>query len=685
MIVPSPTDFLWSGESQPMYSFSENTDTLQDHITIDILGQYQEFVSSGTDSGVTTGSETIPQPNGSSGYQCNNFTNGNGIMRSYSGDLTQQINQPTTLSSINPMGLHPQMQYQSSSPNGGDGGSSTHNSPFTPSPPQGFDYPTSPHVKPSIPSNTDYPGDYGFQINFGETTESAPKSAQYTYSPSLNKLFVKMNVTCPIRFKCERPPPMNSIVRAIPVFKRPEHVTDIVTRCPNHRIPDEHQYLGRSGHLIRAEMPDDRHVRYDVASDHRESVSVLYERPQVGAEFTTVLYKFMCLSSCVGGINRRPLLTVFVLENAEGQVLGRRVVEVRICSCPGRDRSQEEKRKTVDTSMNQGNGQDKTGKRPYKNLHTSMELVQSNSAKKKRSSPGSGDQEEFILRIRGREKYLMLKRVKEALDLMEYVTPQQQEAYRNKENQEEASLRQLTTDARLFSSIPSQPEASSNPSTSSNIATHFSVADPIVSDITSVSTSSMLTPSHSNQPLTATPTGSLSTPPLTEFSQTSASDPAPDFPQHGNYWTVDASQLGCDVPDQSGSQVAETLEAQPSTSWSQNFAGASKPASDGLTLNREPSSLARECSGLSTLSFSSQSSEPAIGRYITRILLRQTVSLNRGTNSNDWKLNDDKPEEPLLRLPTMKSERFDEEDDDVIPTSSSASTEKSSRSDLNFV
>lgn len=37
---------------------------------------------------------------------------------------------------------------------------------------------------------------------------------------------------------------------------------------------------------------------------------------------------------------------------------------------------------------------------------------------------------------------MMLKRVKEALDLMEYVSPQQQEAYRNKEDQDQALFRQ---------------------------------------------------------------------------------------------------------------------------------------------------------------------------------------------------------------------------------------------------
>ena len=43
--------------------------------------------------------------------------------------------------------------------------------------------------------------------------------------------------------------------------------------------------------------------------------------------------KFMCLGSDVGGINRRPLKVIFTLETGGGWVVGKKVFDVRICSC----------------------------------------------------------------------------------------------------------------------------------------------------------------------------------------------------------------------------------------------------------------------------------------------------------------------------------------------------------------
>nr|XP_018672000.1 transcription factor protein isoform X3 [Ciona intestinalis] len=602
--------------SQQIYTFNENTDGLTNSLTIDLLTEFQQFEqgpTSDANAGENQAGNTEKHDGNEGSYQClSNFPTSNPPMRSYSNDMTQQntINQhhPANMANLVTTSSHPINQhnlvYHSTSPNTGDAPNSTQNSPYAPSPCGGYEYPTSPlSSKPTIPPSTDYPGEWDFQINFGEATESAPKSAQYTYSPIINKLFVKMNVTCPIKFKCARPPPNGCVVRVMPVFKRPEHVTDIVTRCPNHKIPDQAQHIPHSQHLIRAEMPGENPAIYNVAMDGRENVAVMFERPQIGAEYTTVLYKFMCLSSCVGGINRRPLNAVFNLENAEGQVLGRRVVEVRVCSCPGRDRSQEEKRKrTAESEVKSGS------KRTYKCMQGSMNIVQTAPAKRKCAMNGNDDQEEFTLKIRGRDKFEMLKKIKEALDLAEVAAHQQVENYRD----EDARTRQSTSSA-----APPREESSASTSRAGQASTS---ALCMTEHVSHGSQGFSLTPTHSSHPLTVTPTLE---PPIVE-GKTPYTHNTSAYPGmvDQSYWSTE-SDLGYDIPDTK--QPTTTGNGLPN--W---------PNQESLDSNPK---LLRNISGLSSVSSltSSQLSSQTAGRFVTRVTLRQTVALNPDMpNSQRW-------------------------------------------------
>ncbi|KAM4041255.1 tumor protein 63 isoform 7-T7 [Anomaloglossus baeobatrachus] len=283
---------------------------------------------------------------------------------------------------------------------------------------------------PAIPSNTDYPGPHSFDVSFQQS--STAKSATWTYSTDLKKLYCQIAKTCPIQIKVMTPPPQGAVIRAMPVYKKAEHVTEVVKRCPNHELSREFNegQIAPASHLIRVE--GNSHAQYvEDPITGRQSVLVPYEPPQVGTEFTTILYNFMCNSSCVGGMNRRPILIIVTLETRDGQVLGRRCFEARICACPGRDRKADEdsirKQQVSDSSKN--------GEAFRQTTHG----IQMTSVKKRRLP----DDEVLYLPVKGREIYETLLKIKESLELMQYIPQHTIETYRQQQQhllQKQSSL-----------------------------------------------------------------------------------------------------------------------------------------------------------------------------------------------------------------------------------------------------
>uniref|UniRef100_A0A8B9RCX9 Cellular tumor antigen p53 n=1 Tax=Astyanax mexicanus TaxID=7994 RepID=A0A8B9RCX9_ASTMX len=287
---------------------------------------------------------------------------------------------------------------------------------------------------PAIPSNTDYAGPHTFDVSFQQS--STAKSATWTYSTDLKKLYCQIAKTCPIQIKVLTNPPQGAVIRAMPVYKKAEHVTEVVKRCPNHELSREFNdgQIAPPSHLIRVE--GNSHAQYvEDSITGRQSVLVPYEPPQVGTEFTTILYNFMCNSSCVGGMNRRPILIIVTLETRDGQVLGRRCFEARICACPGRDRKADE------DSIRKQHVSD--GTKSSEAYRQASHGIQISSIKKRRST----DEEVFCLPIKGREIYEILVKIKESLELMQFLPQHTIESYR----QQQQSLLQKQ------SPLPPQP------------------------------------------------------------------------------------------------------------------------------------------------------------------------------------------------------------------------------------
>ncbi|KAJ8257678.1 hypothetical protein GJAV_G00188510 [Gymnothorax javanicus] len=302
---------------------------------------------------------------------------------------------------------------------------------------------------PAIPSNTDYPGPHNFEVTFQQS--STAKSATWTYSPLLKKLYCQIAKTCPIQIKLSSSPPHGSVIRAMPVYKKAEHVTEVVKRCPNHELGRDFNdgQAAPASHLIRVEGNNLSQYVDDPVTG-RQSVMVPYESPQVGTEFTTVLYNFMCNSSCVGGMNRRPILIIITLETRDGQVLGRRSFEGRICACPGRDRKADEDHFREQQALNENVAKNGNGnKRTFKQTPPHIPGPGINIKKRRH-----GEEELYYIPVRGRENFDILMKIKDSLELVELVPQQLVDSYRQQQQQLLQRQSHLTSPSSYGSPLP---------------------------------------------------------------------------------------------------------------------------------------------------------------------------------------------------------------------------------------
>ncbi|KAG9462807.1 hypothetical protein GDO78_023063 [Eleutherodactylus coqui] len=190
----------------------------------------------------------------------------------------------------------------------------------------------------AVPSTEDYPGQHALKLEFPQN--GTAKSVTCTYSPDLNKLFCQFAKTCSVIIRVQSAAPSGAVVRAVAVYKKSEHVAEVLRRCPHHERSEHEDDFAPRNHLIRVQGTSQAYYSED--ANGRHSACVPYEVPQVGSQCTVLLLSYMCNTVCVDGMNRQPIMTIITLESKEGLLLGRRCFEVRICACPGQNRRAEE-------------------------------------------------------------------------------------------------------------------------------------------------------------------------------------------------------------------------------------------------------------------------------------------------------------------------------------------------------
>lgn len=137
----------------------------------------------------------------------------------------------------------------------------------------------------------------------------------------------------------------NLFLRATPLYTLPQFSNEFVERCSTHidpRLPNNSNIPSHLlCHVLRCTNSDSLYMGDITRKEHLNVVTPL-SLPQAGVETVRVNYQFTCKNSCPSGMNRRAIDVIFTLEDVQGQVLGRRKLGVRICSCPKRDKDKEE-------------------------------------------------------------------------------------------------------------------------------------------------------------------------------------------------------------------------------------------------------------------------------------------------------------------------------------------------------
>ncbi|CAL4073775.1 unnamed protein product [Meganyctiphanes norvegica] len=200
------------------------------------------------------------------------------------------------------------------------------------------------HNTNTTPSIMNWPGRYAFQISMPTDNKERNK---WCYSSSKSKLYVCPNISVPINVSVNDWISDGSIT-ITPIYERSKDIMEPVSRCFNCKnIPMCEASL--VDHVVQV---DGEAGRYEIIGE-RHQVSVPLQSPQMGELTSTILVKVMCLTSCVGGPNRRPFILRFTLKNKDGEELGRQILDMKCCKCPSRDMTNEEKQHSGPRSVPQ--------------------------------------------------------------------------------------------------------------------------------------------------------------------------------------------------------------------------------------------------------------------------------------------------------------------------------------------
>lgn len=141
-------------------------------------------------------------------------------------------------------------------------------------------------------------------------------------------------------------------VRAMILFSQPSLMHEPVKRCANHRIANNGIDIHpKDANILKINDPKAIYRGFEEGSIFIDRLSVLVpiestDCDDKGKITQMIGLEFGCQNSCSSGINRRPTSIVFTLENDGGDLIGKAVIEFKVCSCPKRDSERDQREKT---------------------------------------------------------------------------------------------------------------------------------------------------------------------------------------------------------------------------------------------------------------------------------------------------------------------------------------------------
>ncbi|XP_021694035.1 uncharacterized protein LOC5579967 isoform X2 [Aedes aegypti] len=184
---------------------------------------------------------------------------------------------------------------------------------------------------------------YNFNVDLnGETSGKS----SWMFSSRLNKVFVKMGQACTFNISYQALTHQELFVRAMMVCSAPEDMHYPVYRCENHRGSDNVNPKLPSevkAHVMRCFNPSARYVGTENGVAFKDRLAVIIPLGMTSQEQVAlnVSLEFVCQNSC-RIINRRTTAIIFTLEDVHGQILGKKSLHLKVCSCPKRDKMKEE-------------------------------------------------------------------------------------------------------------------------------------------------------------------------------------------------------------------------------------------------------------------------------------------------------------------------------------------------------